>query len=113
MPDLPAVMAMMQGAVQLLHETSNGEGWLRIFDGGEARAQRLGTIGCKRPADPGQSRPEVGRAIDSPGAISFWIQSKRLELQLEWRKCLHFYFYFEHSRFGFMHLRLQSCFLSR
>lgn len=37
-------------------------------------------------------------------------QTKRLELQLEWRKCLHFYFYFEHSRFGFMHLRLQSWF---
>jgi hypothetical protein len=30
------------------------------------------------------------------------------EFHLEVRKCLHFYFYFEHSRFGFMHLRLQS-----
>src|SRR6185369_5626236 len=37
-------------------------------------------------------------------------QTKRLELHLEWRKCLHFYFYFEHSKFGFMHLRLQSWF---
>src|SRR5438093_125194 len=33
-------------------------------------------------------------------------QTKQLELRLEWRKCLHFYFYFEHPRFGFMHLRL-------
>lgn len=37
-------------------------------------------------------------------------QTKRLELHLEWRKCLHFYFYFEHPKFGFMHLRLQSWF---
>jgi hypothetical protein len=37
-------------------------------------------------------------------------QTKQLELHLEWRKCLHFYFYFEHPRFGFMHLRLQSWF---
>src|SRR6266700_4292723 len=35
-------------------------------------------------------------------------QTKHLELHLEWRKCLHFYFYFEHPKFGFMHLRLQS-----
>ena len=37
-------------------------------------------------------------------------QTKHLELHLEWRKCLHFYFYFEHPKFGFMHLRLQSWF---
>ena len=37
-------------------------------------------------------------------------QTKQLELHLEWRKCLHFYFYFEHPKFGFMHLRLQSWF---
>jgi len=37
-------------------------------------------------------------------------QTKHLELRLEWRKCLHFYFYFEHPKFGFMHLRLQSWF---
>lgn len=37
-------------------------------------------------------------------------QTKLLELQLGWRKCLHFYFYFEHPKFGFMHLRLQSWF---
>ena len=37
-------------------------------------------------------------------------QTKLLELHLEWRKCLHFYFYFEHAKFGFMHLRLQSWF---
>jgi hypothetical protein len=30
------------------------------------------------------------------------------EFRLEVRKCLHFYFYFEHPRFGFMHVRLQS-----
>ena len=32
------------------------------------------------------------------------------EFRLEVRKCLHFYFYFEHERFGFMHVRLQSWF---
>ena len=37
-------------------------------------------------------------------------QTKQLELHLEWRKCLHFYFYFEHPKFGFLHLRLQSWF---
>jgi hypothetical protein len=37
-------------------------------------------------------------------------QTKEIELQLEPRKCLHFYFYFEHPRFGFMHVRLQSWF---
>lgn len=37
-------------------------------------------------------------------------KTKHLELCLEWRKCLHFYFYFEHSKFGFMHVRLQSWF---
>jgi hypothetical protein len=37
-------------------------------------------------------------------------QTKHLELHLEWRKCLHFYFYVEHPKFGFMHLRLQSWF---
>jgi hypothetical protein len=29
---------------------------------------------------------------------------------MEVRRCLHFYFYFEHPRFGFMHVRLQSWF---
>jgi hypothetical protein len=37
-------------------------------------------------------------------------QTKLRELRLEQRKCLHYYFYFEHARFGFMHLRLQSWF---
>lgn len=37
-------------------------------------------------------------------------ETHQLELKLEERKCLHFYFYFEHPLFGFMHLRLQSWF---
>jgi hypothetical protein len=37
-------------------------------------------------------------------------QTKKIELRLEPRKCSHFYFYFEHARFGFMHLRLQTWF---
>jgi len=37
-------------------------------------------------------------------------QIKKIELRLEPRKCGHFYFYFEHARFGFMHLRLQTWF---
>lgn len=37
-------------------------------------------------------------------------QTKKIELRLEWRKCSHFYFYYDHPRFGFMHLRLQTWF---
>ncbi len=37
-------------------------------------------------------------------------QTKHLELQLKWGKCLHYYFYFQHPRFGLMHVRLQSWF---
>jgi len=37
-------------------------------------------------------------------------QVKKIELRLEQRKCSHFYFYYEHPRFGFMHLRLQTWF---
>jgi hypothetical protein len=35
---------------------------------------------------------------------------KKIELRLERRKCSHFYFYYDHPRFGFMHLRLQTWF---
>jgi hypothetical protein len=37
-------------------------------------------------------------------------QTKKIELRLERRKCSHFYFYYDHPRFGFMHLRLQTWF---
>ena len=37
-------------------------------------------------------------------------QTKMIEIQVETRKCSHLYFYFEHARFGFMHLRLQTWF---
>jgi hypothetical protein len=37
-------------------------------------------------------------------------QTKQIELKLEQRKCQHFYFYFEHKRFGLMHVRLQTWF---
>lgn len=37
-------------------------------------------------------------------------KTKHLELQLKWGKCLHYYFYFLHSVFGLMHLRLQTWF---
>lgn len=37
-------------------------------------------------------------------------QTKKIQLQLERRKCSHFYFYYDHPRFGFMHLRLQTWF---
>jgi len=36
--------------------------------------------------------------------------TKQIELRLEMRKCQHLYFYFEHKRFGFMHVRLQTWF---
>jgi hypothetical protein len=37
-------------------------------------------------------------------------QARRLELQSGLRKCLHYYYYFQHPRFGLMHARLQSWF---
>ena len=37
-------------------------------------------------------------------------ESKHLELRNVPRKCLHYYFYFNHARFGFMHARLQTWF---
>jgi hypothetical protein len=37
-------------------------------------------------------------------------QTKQIELKVETRKCSHLYFYYEHERFGFMHLRLQTWF---
>ena len=37
-------------------------------------------------------------------------EKRLLELHGERRKCLHHYFYFQHSEFGLMHLRLQTWF---
>jgi hypothetical protein len=37
-------------------------------------------------------------------------QTKQIELKVETRRCGHFYFYYEHSQFGFMHVRLQTWF---
>ncbi len=37
-------------------------------------------------------------------------QTKHIEVKVQQRKCSHLYFYFEHSKFGFMHLRLQTWF---
>lgn len=37
-------------------------------------------------------------------------QTKHLEIKTQQRKCSHLYFYFEHPKFGFMHLRLQTWF---
>ena len=37
-------------------------------------------------------------------------ETKLIHLELEPRKCLHFYFYYLHPTFGFMQLRLQSWF---
>jgi hypothetical protein len=37
-------------------------------------------------------------------------EKKRLEFQLQSGKCQHLYHYFQHPRFGFMHVRLQTWF---
>jgi hypothetical protein len=37
-------------------------------------------------------------------------EKKKLELVSRWRKCLHLYHYFQHPRFGLMHMRLQTWF---
>jgi hypothetical protein len=36
--------------------------------------------------------------------------TKKLELKLEWGKCVHLYFYWMHEELGFLHLRLQTWF---
>jgi hypothetical protein len=36
--------------------------------------------------------------------------TKKLELKLQWGKCLHLYFYFLHEQLGWLHLRLQTWF---
>lgn len=37
-------------------------------------------------------------------------QKPRPEFRMEWRKCLHYYFYWLHEDWGFCHLRLQTWF---
>jgi hypothetical protein len=37
-------------------------------------------------------------------------QTQRPGFQIEWRKCLHYYFYWQHKEWGFCHLRLQTWF---
>lgn len=37
-------------------------------------------------------------------------ETKRIHLQLEQRKCMHFYYYYLHPVLGFMHVRVQSWF---
>src|SRR6266436_2097159 len=66
-----------------------------------ARRDRIeqGLIGVLSAVEPCKSFRVVGHA-----------QTKQIELKLEPRKCQHFYFYFEHERFGFMHVRLQTWF---
>jgi hypothetical protein len=58
-----------------------------------------GLIAVLSAVEPCKSFSVVGNA-----------QTKQIELRLEPRKCLHYYFYFEHERFGFMHFRLQTWF---
>lgn len=36
--------------------------------------------------------------------------TQKLELRLEWGKCIHLYFYWMHKELGFLHLRLQTWF---
>ena len=36
--------------------------------------------------------------------------TKKLELSIEWGKCIHLYFYWIHEELGFLHLRLQTWF---
>ena len=37
-------------------------------------------------------------------------QTKQIEIKTQTRKCSHLYFYLEHPKFGFMHVRLQTWF---
>src|ERR687897_3292128 len=36
--------------------------------------------------------------------------TRKLELKLQWGKCIHLYFYWMHEELGFLHLRLQTWF---
>ena len=36
--------------------------------------------------------------------------TRKLELRLEWGKCIHLYFYWVHEQLGFLHVRLQTWF---
>jgi hypothetical protein len=36
--------------------------------------------------------------------------TRKVELRLQWGKCIHLYFYWVHERLGFLHLRLQTWF---
>src|SRR6266542_3909986 len=36
--------------------------------------------------------------------------TRKLEIKLQWGKCIHLYFYWMHEELGFLHLRLQSWF---
>ena len=36
--------------------------------------------------------------------------TKKLEVKLQWGKCIHLYFYWVHEQLGFLHLRLQTWF---
>lgn len=37
-------------------------------------------------------------------------QTRRLEMKLQWGKCIHLYFYWVHEELGWLHLRLQTWF---
>lgn len=37
-------------------------------------------------------------------------ETRKLELKLQWGKCIHLYFYWMHEELGFLHFRLQSWF---
>jgi len=64
----------------------------------------------ERPIDPGL----IGALSTVENCRSYVIyrnpQTKHLELRNAPRKCLHYYFYFNHPKFGFMHARLQTWF---
>lgn len=66
-----------------------------------ARKEKIteGLIAVLSAVEPCQSFRVVGNYL-----------TKQIELKLESRKCVHLYFYYEHARFGFMHLRLQTWF---
>jgi hypothetical protein len=80
-------------------------------------------------ATDGQSKEELAQAIAAKDGISEGLicifstlemcrtfsvrgnhQTHKLEVVREKRKCLHFYFYYLDTEFGFMHVRLQSWF---
>jgi hypothetical protein len=100
----------------------------RIVRTMEAGAKRLGRPVIYREGAGGRQEREIRERVRSEGlqsglvavltavepCLSYDVQGNRethkLELVLRKRKCLHYYGYYQHSRYGLLHVRVQTWF---